>query len=53
MRHSSVEDIRSRRDIANYRVRGRYYVVDRLFAKAVLALGVGRNQQRVTITRLP
>lgn len=39
--------------LVNYRVRGRYYVVDRLFARAVLALGVGRNQQRVTITRLP
>ncbi len=39
--------------LVNYRVRGRYYVVDRLFAKAVLALGVGRNQQRVTITRIP
>lgn len=39
--------------LVNYRVRGRYYVVDRLFERAVLALGVGRRQQRVVITRLP
>ena len=39
--------------LVNYRVRGDYYVVDRLFERAVLALGVGRRQQRVVITRLP
>ena len=39
--------------LVNYRVRSGYYVVDRLFERAVLALGVGRRQQRVVITRLP
>jgi type IV secretory pathway VirB9-like protein len=30
-------------------VRGDYYVVDRLFDRAVLVSGVGREQDRVTI----
>jgi len=36
--------------MVNYRVRGGYYVVDRLFDQAVLVAGVGREQDRVTIT---
>jgi len=36
--------------MVNYRVRGNYYVVDRLFTEAILVSGVGRNQDRVTIT---
>ena len=36
----------------NYRLRGAYYVVDRLFERAVLVLGVGRHQERVEIARL-
>jgi type IV secretion system protein VirB9 len=36
--------------MVNYRVRGSYYVVDRLFDQAVLVSGVGREQDRVTIT---
>jgi type IV secretion system protein TrbG len=36
--------------MVSYRVRGHYYVVDRLFDQAVLVTGVGREQDRVTIT---
>ncbi len=36
-------------ELANYRVTGRYLVVDRLFAKAELRLGAGRRQQRVRL----
>ena len=39
-------------ELVNYRLRGRYYVVDRLFAAAELRLGEGR-QQVVRIIRLP
>ena len=35
--------------MANYRVAGNYYVVDRLFSDAVMVAGVGREQDRVTI----
>lgn len=37
--------------IANYRVKGQHFVVDRLFDKAVLVKGVGRRQERVSIQR--
>jgi type IV secretion system protein VirB9 len=37
--------------LVNYRVRLPYYVVDRLFDTAVLVVGVGRHQDRVTIHR--
>jgi type IV secretion system protein VirB9 len=36
-------------ELANYRVTGRYLIVDRLFAKAELRLGAGRRQQRVRL----
>ena len=36
--------------MVNYRVRGDYYVVDRLFERAALVAGVGRAQDRVTIS---
>lgn len=36
-------------ELANYRVTGRYLVVDRLFEKAELRLGAGRRQQRVRL----
>lgn len=39
-----------RTQLVNYRVRGRYYIVDRLFAAAELRLGE-RHQQVVRITR--
>ena len=35
--------------LVNYRVAGNYYVVDRLFDKAMLVAGAGSNQDRVTI----
>jgi type IV secretion system protein VirB9 len=38
-------------EIVNYRVRGRYMVVDRLFATAELRLGDRRSEQRVRIMR--
>jgi type IV secretion system protein VirB9 len=41
---------RGRSELVNYRVRGRYYVVDRLFAAAELRLGE-RRQQVVRIVR--
>lgn len=37
--------------LVNYRVKGRYYVVDRLFDRAVLIAGVGKRQQRVEVLR--
>jgi type IV secretion system protein VirB9 len=36
--------------MVNYRVEGNYYVVDRLFNQAILVSGVGRQQDRVTIS---
>lgn len=36
-------------ELANYRVSGRYLIVDRLFGKAELRLGAGRRQQRVRL----
>lgn len=37
--------------LVNYRLRPPYYVVDKLFETAVLILGVGSSQERVTIRR--
>lgn len=37
-------------EIVNYRVKSPYFVVDKLFKKAVLVSGVGSNQQKVIIT---
>jgi type IV secretion system protein VirB9 len=38
--------------MVNYRVEGDYYVVDRLFSDAILVSGVGRDQDRVTISAM-
>ncbi|MCW5758850.1 MAG: P-type conjugative transfer protein TrbG, partial [Phenylobacterium sp.] len=38
-------------ELVNYRVRGNYMVIDRLFAAAELRFGAGREQKRVRITR--
>jgi P-type conjugative transfer protein TrbG len=38
-------------ELVNYRVRGDYMIVDRLFAAAELRLGAGKKQTRVRITR--
>jgi P-type conjugative transfer protein TrbG len=39
------------RELVNYRVQGKYYVVDRLFAKAELRLGSGWGRRKVQIIR--
>jgi type IV secretion system protein VirB9 len=39
-----------RAELINYRIRGLYYVVDRLFAAAELRMG-GKRQQVVRIVR--
>ncbi|HYQ92336.1 MAG TPA: P-type conjugative transfer protein TrbG [Candidatus Competibacteraceae bacterium] len=36
-------------ELVNYRLAGQYYVIDKLFEKASLVLGVGGDAQRVTI----
>ncbi len=38
--------------LVNYRLRRPYYVVDTLFETALLVMGVGTHQERVTIRRL-
>ncbi|WP_246685878.1 P-type conjugative transfer protein TrbG [Mesorhizobium sp. B2-4-6] len=38
-------------ELVNYRVRGNYMIVDRLFAAAELRLGAGKNQTRVRVSR--
>jgi len=38
-------------ELVNYRVRGNYMIVDRLFAAAELRFGAGNNQKRVRIVR--
>lgn len=37
-------------ELVNYRVNGHYFIVDKLFQKAVLISGVGAAQKRVVIT---
>jgi type IV secretion system protein VirB9 len=39
--------------IVNYRVQGSRYIVDAVFDEAVMIVGVGGNQERITITRNP
>jgi type IV secretion system protein TrbG len=39
-------------ELVNFRVVGNKYVVDRLFDKGILLVGVGKKQRKVTITRL-
>lgn len=38
--------------LVNYRVKDRYYIVDRLFDRAALLVGTGRKQRRVMIERM-
>lgn len=38
-------------ELVNYRIRGRYLVVDRLFGGAELRLGAGKSEKRVRILR--
>jgi type IV secretion system protein VirB9 len=44
-------DVNGKTELVNFRVDGNRYVVDRLFDKGVLLLGVGKKQKKVTITR--
>lgn len=37
--------------LVNYRLQADRYIVDAVFDKAVLIVGVGSNQDRVTISR--
>lgn len=37
--------------LVNYQVKGRYYIVDRLFKQAVLVSGTGKDQQQIRIAR--
>jgi len=46
-----VAGARGDAELVNYRVQGRYMVVDRLFAAAELRLGDRRSEQRVRIVR--
>jgi type IV secretion system protein VirB9 len=43
--------VNGKTELVNFRVDGTRYIVDRLFDKAVLVVGVGKKQTRVTITR--
>jgi len=46
-----VTGVRGDAELVNYRVQGRYMVIDRLFAAAELRLGDRRTEQRVRIVR--
>lgn len=46
-----VRDGDGKDKIVNYRVKGPHFVVDRIFTYAALVKGVGRQQERVIITR--
>lgn len=46
-----IAGARGEGELVNYRVRGRYLVVDRLFAGAELRLSAGKSEQRVHILR--
>jgi P-type conjugative transfer protein TrbG len=43
-------DGRGKTKLVNYRVSGSYYLVDKLFERAVLVSGVGREQEQVSIS---
>jgi len=43
--------VNGKTELVNFRVDGPRYIVDRLFDKAILVVGVGKKQTRVTITR--
>ena len=38
------------KELVNYRSKAPYFVVDKLFKQAILELGVGSQQQQVTLT---
>jgi len=37
--------------LVNYRLKENNYIVDKLFKKGILIIGVGRNQEKITITK--
>ena len=43
--------VNGKTELVNFRVDGTRYIVDRLFDKAILVVGVGKKQTRVTIAR--
>jgi P-type conjugative transfer protein TrbG len=43
--------VNGKTELVNFRIDGTRYIVDRLFDKAILVVGVGKKQTRVTITR--
>jgi len=43
--------VNGKSELVNFRVDGSRYIVDRLFDKAILVVGVSKKQTRVTITR--
>jgi len=43
--------VNGKTELVNFRVDGARYIVDRLFDKAILVVGVGKKQTRVTVTR--
>jgi P-type conjugative transfer protein TrbG len=43
--------VNGKSELVNFRVNGARYIVDRLFDKAILVIGVGKKQTRVTVTR--
>jgi type IV secretion system protein VirB9 len=47
-----VETAAGDRSLVNYRLRGRFYIVDKLFSRAVLVLGLGSHEEKVVIRRL-
>lgn len=47
-----VIDEAGKQALVNYRVRDGHYIVDKLFAKARLAIGAGRRAKQVFITRV-
>jgi type IV secretion system protein VirB9 len=46
-----IAGARGEGELVNYRIRGRYIVIDRLFAGAELRLGAGKTEQRVRVLR--
>lgn len=38
-------------ELVNYRVKDSYYIVDKLFTKAALIVGVGRDQKKIEISK--
>ena len=44
-------DSKNKEEVVNYRVKQDMYIVDRLFNKAILLSGVGKNQQKIIITK--